>query len=311
MTAFFQLIRWPNLLILALTQTIVWFCIIHPITESQVIFLDLPHFLLLMASTVCIAAAGYIINDYFDVKIDLINKPEKVIIERKIKRKTAILLHWFLNIAGIGLAAYLCFQLKNFYPIILQILTTVLLWFYSTHFKRQYIVGNVIVGILTALTIITLIIYEPSLMQLATTKFSISLKQDATPNPFWVAIVYSWFAFMLTWIREIVKDMEDFRGDFADGCDTMPIRLGLVTSSRVAVTLGLLALIPLLVAGYHLLFSVKFTFGVYVLSLLALPLSGLLYFIPKYNTPEHYKRMSLGLKVIMVLGILALVVYYF
>lgn len=312
MKSFLQLIRWRNLLIVFLTQAMIWFCVLLPLEPDEAPFIKkvIP-FLLLAFSTVCITAAGYIINDYFDVRIDLINKPDKVIIGKKINRRMAILLHTLLNIIGIFIAAYLCYRIHHIRPILIQISTTVLLWFYSTHFKRQFVVGNLIVALLTGLTVLVLVFYERDLYPFINFNFFVEIDNKVQPNPFWVLMVYAYFAFMLTWMREIVKDMEDFRGDAEEGCDTMPIRLGLVQSSRIVVVIGSFALLPLVFAAVDLLKSSKFYLGVYIIIALIIPIAALLFFLPKDNTQQHYAKISAWIKWIMIFGILALIVYYF
>ncbi|MBS1616727.1 MAG: UbiA family prenyltransferase, partial [Bacteroidetes bacterium] len=159
--AWLLLMRWRNLLIIALTQLVAWSCAIVPVPGLQVLR-PFP-FLLLCLSTLFIAAGGYIINDYFDIRIDVINKPDKVILERIIPRKQAIIVHSLLNILAILLAALLAIPAGHPEWLLLQVFCTALLWRYSTHWKRQFMIGNVAVSLMTALTIVVLILYEPAL----------------------------------------------------------------------------------------------------------------------------------------------------
>ena len=115
---------------------------------QEPLLLGFSNFLCLSLSTVLIAAAGYIINDYFDVKIDIINRPEKMVLEKRIPRRYGIIAHTVLNIVGLGLAAYVARQAGHYEWLILQVFCTVLLWFYSASFKRQFIIGNVVVACL-------------------------------------------------------------------------------------------------------------------------------------------------------------------
>src|SRR5690606_14241475 len=108
------------------------------------------------ASTVMIAGAGYIINDYFDIRIDNINRPEKMVLERTIPRRMAIIMHTALNLIALFLAGLVARKAGNYSWLLLQLCCTLLLWFYSTHFKRQFATGNIVVSLLTALTIVTL-----------------------------------------------------------------------------------------------------------------------------------------------------------
>lgn len=306
-SAFFRLIRWRNLLLLLFTQWAVWRCVIVPMNDwSNIpVFLNGFYFSLLALSTAFIAAAGYIINDYFDVKIDAINKPDKVIIERIIKRRWAIVAHTILNIAGLALAGWLSYRLHNPFVLIIQAACTLLLWFYSTHLKRMFVSGNLAVALLTGLTVLILAIYEPAL-----NPYAVRLPENVKVHPFYVIMVYTYFAFMLTWMREIVKDMEDFKGDAEDGCVTMPIKIGLFASGYVVIALGILTLLPLAFATYRLLAGEQIILGLYVAFGLIAPLTGLLIFLPRKNTQQHYAIASRWLKLTMLSGIIALLIYY-
>jgi len=300
-----QLIRWKNLLIIFLTQLLAWWCVILP--ESPEV-LSPVNFFLLALSTILIAAAGYIINDYFDIKIDVINKPGKVILDNVIPRKQAIVAHTALNIIALGLASYVAVQAHHFEWLWVQVSCTLLLWFYSTDFKRQYIAGNIVVALLTSFTIIALFIYEPAL------KYDTQLPLVAGRHsslPVWVLTVYAYFAFILTWMREIVKDMEDHKGDEAEGCTTMPIKKGLKYAMRFTLALSLLAAIPLLTASV-ILFTHHYTlFAAYLLLLLIIPLVLWSVFLGRGFTTQHYNTASSWLKVIMLSGICSLLIYHF
>ena len=312
-SAFFRLIRWRNLLIVFLTQWFIWCCVVAPMEawSNIPLFLGAPHFLLLSLSTILIAAAGYIINDYFDVRIDIINRPGKVIIGRLISRRWAIALHTLLNIAGLFIAVYLAWQLHNYWVISIQLACTILLWFYSTTFKRQFVTGNVAVALLTALTILILAVFEPALHPYINLTYFIEEEGRVLVNPFGVIAVYTYFAFMLTWMREIVKDMEDFKGDAEDGCVTMPIRIGLQRSSYWVIFLGILAIIPLMIAAFRLFGGAWMVLGIYIVVALVLPLVILLVRLPGKATQQHYGLMSRWLKIIMLAGIASLLLYYF
>jgi len=286
-----QLIRWKNLLIIFLTQFLAWWCVVLPCSPTV---LTPVNFLCLAISTILIAAAGYIINDYFDIKIDSINKPQKVILEITIPRKQAIISHTALNIIAIALAAYVTAQARHFEWLLLQVACSLLLWFYSTDFKRQYMTGNLVVALLTALTILSLIIYEPSMPQFSRM----------------ILLVYAYFAFMLTWIREIVKDMEDLIGDEAEGCITMPIKKGLDYATRFSILLSALVTLPLGVASV-ILFNQNYKWlSIYVIAVLIVSLVLWPVFLVRKTTTQHYRSASKGLKVIMLLGIGSLLIYH-
>lgn len=311
--AWLKLIRWQNLIIIFLTQLFAWGCVVMPMKHYSTVpvVLNWSNFLLLSISTVLIAAAGYIINDYFDVKIDIINRPEKLVLEKKIPMKWAIVVHSILNIGAIFLAIIVARRAGHYSFIAVQVCCTALLWFYSTKFKREFMIGNVVVSILTALTIVTLMLYENAIRHYLLEDFFIYSGQQLIPNPVWVLGTYAYFAFMLTWMREIVKDMEDFKGDAEQGCVTMPIKWGLLKSVRFIQILGICTVLPLIAGAVKLLNEQWYTLGIYTLAGLALPIMIWLYYLPKKATTKHYHKESRGLKIIMILGIVSLVIYYF
>ena len=306
--AFFQLIRWRNLIIVFLTQWFIWQCVIHPMVDWNMgaVFLTPVHFLLLSFSTLLIAAAGYIINDYFDVKIDVINRPQKVIVDKIISRRAAILWHSFFNVTGFLLAIYLARKLDNYYVVLIQLTCTLLLWFYSTHFKRQLLTGNIVVSILAALTVLVLQVYKPELK--GDTKL---IMQQQAISPDWILYGYAFFAFMLTWMREIVKDMEDVKGDAEQGCKTLPIKMGLEFTAQFVRVLGAFTL---LVLGAASIFVFKLGYiylGIYTALGVILPLLWLTFTLGRVNTTTYFAIASRWLKIIMIAGICSLIVYHF
>ncbi len=297
--------RWPNLLIIALTQMVAWWCLVRPVPGLQV--LTLGPALLLCLSTLFIAAGGYIINDYFDIRIDAINKPDKVILERDIPRKLAIIVHSVLNIAAVALAGLLAIPAGHPEWLLLQLLCTALLWRYSTHWKRQFMIGNVVVSLMTALTIVAFIIYEPALHGASRTLW---VMHRFRLSPMTALATLAFFAFMLTWMREIVKDMEDFKGDDAEGCVTMPIRWGLLASSRFVQVLGAFAIIVLSVAVVWMALQLERPWLhvplYFILGTVVVPLGIWCWRLPRRSDEAHYHLVSTRLKEIMVFGILSL-----
>ncbi len=303
-----QLIRWQNLLIIFLTQFLAWWCVVLPESPAT---LDAANFGCLALSTVLIAAAGYIINDYFDIKIDSINKPGRVVLEKAIPRKQAIVSHAALNIIALVLAGYVAAQGRHYEWLLLQVVCILLLWFYSTDLKRQYVAGNITVALLTSLTILALFIYEPVMQRDMQMPFvSPNAGRNASSLPVWVLVVYAYFAFMLTWIREIVKDMEDLKGDEAEGCMTMPIKKGLEYASRFTLALSVLVIAPVMAAAFVLHRHGHLLLSGYIVILLAVPMVVWSVFMGRSATEQHYHQASTGLKIIMVLGICSLLIYH-
>jgi 4-hydroxybenzoate polyprenyltransferase len=256
----------------------------------------------LVTSTTLIAAAGYIINDYFDVKTDIINHPETVVIDKTIKRRTAMLLH--LIFSGIGLLlgawlAYRCFALRL---VLFQLVAISLLWYYSTHFKKQLLTGNLVIAFLTSIIPFMPLAYEMlNGVHVNTAYF------DQAPEKLKllliITLLFSGFAFLTSLIREIVKDMEDFKGDTQTGCKTMPIAWGIITTKTVTffliiITLGLLGFSILKLWHWH-----HKTASFYLIMTVFVPLSILIFQVVRAKTPYHFKLGSLLLKFVMLFGI--------
>ena len=317
-----RLIRWNNLLIILLTQLLAWWCVIVPIVPDTSCYIahpvsDFPYrpillgpvnFLLLCLSTMLIAAAGYIINDYFDIRIDTINKPDKVILEKQIPRRLAIIVHSLMNAIALLFAAIVAWHSGHLELIALQIFCTFSLWKYSTTWKRQFMIGNVIVSLMTALSVIVLVWYEPITRQLSIRGPLIFFSFDhEIVNPAWVLYFLSFFAFILTWMREIVKDMEDYKGDAEEGCVTMPIKWGLQKSTAFIRVLGIICLVAVLLA-VACSYVVTHFLSIYLL-LIFFTIFCWLIFIGRKATKEHYHKASTYLKLIMVMGIGTLIIY--
>jgi 4-hydroxybenzoate polyprenyltransferase len=307
-TAILRLIRFQNLLIIAATQYIMRYCIIWPFLTINHFELQMDgfHFFLLVLSTVLIAAAGYVINDYFDTGTDRLNRPSQVVIDRSIQRRQAMLIHFILNLTGIGIGVYLSYYIGVSELSIIFILATGLLWFYSTDYKRQFLVGNVIVSIMTGIVPLMVILYE---MPLLNEKYGlIMLRNQANFNYifFWIA-AFSFFAFLTTLLREIIKDAEDFEGDSEFGMNTLPILVGRKNTKIVIVSLilGCLFLLTLVLVRFllHRGISIDYVTTAYFILFLVLPFVFLLYKIIIANSKEDFHLTSQVTKIIMLAGI--------
>lgn len=242
--AFFRLIRWPNLLFIVLTQMlfryfILPFVYLNPHAGYDGIKLSENLFYLLVIASVSIAAAGYIINDYFDVNIDQINKSSKVIIGKFINRRSAILLHAFLSFIGLVLSGYIGYKLHNILIPIFNFIAINILWFYSSTFKKKILIGNVLISILTSWVILVLTLTEY--------RFRIFPHDIVWQRLLKLSFIYAGFAFIISLIREVIKDMEDIEGDLKFGCKTMPIVWGLPVA-KVFTAVWIVVLTGLLVA---------------------------------------------------------------
>ncbi|HHN48408.1 MAG TPA: prenyltransferase [Bacteroidales bacterium] len=299
----FRLIRWPNLAIIILTQGLVKYCVIRPYlgqvgVSSGFFFYD---FLLLSLTTMLLAAAGYIINDYFDLRIDRINKPHRMILGKRLEARQGILLHWIFNGIATLLGFYLAYRVGSLRLGLIFPLIAGVLWMYSARYKRSLLVGNVVVSLLSALVVLVVWLFEfYMLIKLGHNLHIIASKVSV------VVWFYAAFAFMISLIREIVKDIEDEEGDKIAGCQTLPLMIGISASKSIALALTLFTM-GLLAFGQYLLLQqgLKIIFWYYVIPVQLLMINLLLQ-ISKSVMPDEFRVSGNLAKIIMVAGILGM-----
>lgn len=295
------------------------YAVIFPILESRGYVSQFSgfNFFLLVLTTVLLAAAGYAINDYFDTKTDLINRPETVVVGKHINRRYVMVLHIVLNISAIILGFYISWQIHLRKLIYIYIIITGLLWFYSTSYKKQFLIGNIIIALLTAMVPLTPVLYEIPPLNKEYFDTLLELKDNFNDVFFWVA-GFSVFAFITTLNREIIKDFEDFEGDAAYGSRTIPVVAGIKTSKTVTVSLTLLTL-ALLIFVYikYLMYpcsdciTIDYISGIYLFVFIGLPSLFLAFKIMKANNKKDWHTASTISKIIMLFGIFySLIAYY-
>lgn len=317
MKAFLNLIRWQNLLIVILTMVLMRYAVLGPVISKigvillkgtgEVIpmVLQFPwyDFLLLVAATVFITAGGYVINDYFDIKADLINKG-KVIVGTKIPRRQAMMWHNIFNIAGVSAGFYISWKAGYIYLGILFLIVSGLLYFYSVSYKRQFLIGNIIVAILTAMVPLLVVFYEwPALYKYYTIN-AISLPK--------INFVFYWvggfalFAFLTTLTHEIIKDTEDFEGDVAYGRNTVAVVFGVLSAKVVSVSLIIITVALLYLIWY---FFINDTITlIYLSAAIVLPLLYVIYNVVISRDRKQLHSASSIMKIVMLTGILYSVV---
>lgn len=298
--AFLHLVRWQNLVFIALTQALFYFCIYCSLFQRY----DFKKFILLLAASVFIAAGGYIINDYFDLNIDQINKPKRIVIDKVIGRRWAIVWHLALSFAGVVVTAF-AVGLHYWYLILANIFCVALLWLYSTSFKRQLLIGNLVISLLTAWTILVFFFAFSAPHNAFNTTNQLSVKF------FRLAMLYSGFAFVISLIREAVKDMEDIKGDARYGCKTLPIVVGIRTAKLysaiwISVLLATLAILQFYVLQFGWWPSV-----VYAVFLVIAPLCYALQKLRKAYRTKDFAALSSLTKWIMLTGILSMLFFLF
>jgi 4-hydroxybenzoate polyprenyltransferase len=309
LTAFLQLIRWPNLVFIVLTQWLFYGCIVAPRFDAanpmHSWFLNGYLLAWLSVASVLIAAAGYIINDYFDLNIDQVNKPESIIVQRIIKRRWAIVWHMGLSLAGLAITFLLSWKIGNWIIGPANLGCILLLLFYSSTFKKKFLIGNVIISLLTAWVVFVLYVAE-----LDIAVFAGNLQYHAAMTKiFKLAVLYGGFAFVISLVREVVKDMEDVPGDEKFGCRTMPIVWGIPSSKVFAgVWLVVLILAVLVLFVYALLLG-WWIAAVYVLLLVVLPLLQVLRKLYRAAGPPDFHKVSGLIKLAMLTGILSMMFF--
>lgn len=303
--AFLKLIRLPNLFFIALTQVLFQFCIYDVLHKELVPSGDLFRFTLLVTASVFIAAAGYIINDYFDINIDEINKPQRMVVDKVIHRRWAIAWHFILSTSGIILTALALPSIHKWYLILANIFCVALLWFYSANFKKKLLIGNIIIALLSAWTILIIFYSKVS------PEDTFGLAGRMHRRFFRAAFLYAGFAFISTLIREAIKDIEDMPGDTRYGCRTMPIVWG-VNATKVYAAVWLIVLIAILIViqDYVLQFN-WWVPVVYSAVLIILPLLFIFYKLFKATTTAQFHQLSTWIKLVILAGILSMFFFYF
>jgi 4-hydroxybenzoate polyprenyltransferase len=313
--AFLKLVRIENLIMIALTQILLRHFVLQKVLNQHGVHLELNNglFYLVVVSTVLIAAAGYIINDYFDLKTDLINHPETVVVGKTIKRRMAIILHITFTFLGIFIGMYAALMTGYLRLAIFHIVAAALLWFYSTNFKKQLLVGNIVVSALTAAVAFMPFVFEMGVLQKAHPGFAL-LHKDLVLSCFKITFIFSLFAFITSLAREIIKDMEDYKGDKATGGNTMPIALGIPASKLNVFFLIVISVILLLFVIYNSFKFYRIIISIdnfYILFGLIVPLILLAINTLRAKESKHFKNASLLLKFIMLTGLAYSFIFYF
>lgn len=310
--AFFRLVRWPNLLIIALMMCLVY----HNLTGMH----SMPGFTLLVISMVLIVAGGYVVNDIFDKEIDEINKPEKLIVERIFTEKQCKVFYWSLTIIGLAfaLASTLITFGKDFLTIFAcMLLLACVLFSYSNRYKKKLVVGNVIVSLSVAFAVFLPWLFV--MLYLMKNEFLAMNYEVVMHISLRLVLIYSAFAFVITLMREIVKDMEDVDGDGLSHCRTIPIIWGMKIAQIIVLLLSVLTIFGIFFAGNALEreFGMKFVGKLLRWSSLPLvfPLTvGLIINLfgkqsgkttfEYYFSPTFYSK---ALKISMLIGVLSMI----
>ncbi|MBQ7382403.1 MAG: geranylgeranylglycerol-phosphate geranylgeranyltransferase [Paludibacteraceae bacterium] len=302
-----RLVRWSNLLFLGALVWVMEKWVAVPILNAAAYGEQMPWYILLLLeiAVILIAAGGYVINDYFDVKIDRINRPDAVIVTRTISKPAAMRLSICLSAAGAACGILEAILLRSMTIGILFVIVPGLLWFYSSSYKRLFMIGNLTIALLAAVTPMLVAMTNVAILQL---RFETILPYISLPHD-----LYAWlggfalFAFLLTWIREIIKDMQDQMGDRELECHSMPVVWGDLWTKVFVTALIVLTLAIIGHIWYHLLpFPIGWTSlsTRYIALGIVVPLLSAIWLLWSAKIPSDYKSCQQVIKFAMLIGML-------
>jgi len=308
---YLKLVRFKNLIFIVLIQLVMRQAVLMPIMQKygfdySPVNLQL---LLLIVATVFIAAGGYVLNDYFDVKIDAINRPEKLVVNRLISKRNAMIFYQIITGFGLISGLILAYLTRSFTLMFIFVVVPGLLWFYSSAYKRQFLIGNLIVSFAAALSVLVVAISELAVLQL---EYGNLIFETPLPGQFYLWIGgFSIFSFLVSWIREIVKDMEDIEGDRELECRTMPVKWGVTKSKWFVYFLILITAVSLmLVNSYIVEFQGNLTFR-YLIFGLIIPLAVMAFLTFRAKNSFDFHQISTFLKFIMLVGVMYGFIFYY
>jgi 4-hydroxybenzoate polyprenyltransferase len=297
---YLKLIRYQNLLLLALMQLIFRFGYLELIKIPLSLFYW--QYTLLILATVFIAAGGYVINDILDQDADEENKPEDVIVGKTISESMAYNIYAGLTITGVACGFILANSVSHPNFAVIFILIATLLYFYASSLKQIPVLGNVVVAALLAFSVIIIGIFD-----IFPNTFDINRQQMAVA--FSILFDYAKFAFMINLVREIVKDIEDIDGDKSQGLNTLPIAIGKEKTIKIAFVLLLIPTLYLLYYINNYLLQYDLIYGIiYMIALVIAPLILCLFKLWNAKEKADFSWISKLLKWIIFFGILSIAV---
>jgi 4-hydroxybenzoate polyprenyltransferase len=273
----FSVVRGYNIPILVLAQYLSAIFILAPEKAALSVVLDFQLFILILASSFTVAS-GYIINNFYDSKKDLINRPTKSYIDRLVSQQTKLQVYFGLNFLVALIAFFVSYRAVLFFSVYIFAI-----WFYSHKIKRYAILGNVMAALLAVLPIFAIFLYYKNLYE--------------------VIVFHALFLYLILLVRELVKDLENIKGDLANDYHTIAITYGAQTSKAAITCLLLLTIIPVyfLISVYDVGYmDAYFYFGFMVM----------LYFLQKLKTAQTKRDFLLLhnlLKFLIVAGVFCIV----
>jgi len=305
--AYLQLARWSNLVMLAILMWVMQQWVAIPLLHHAMFDNVMPWWVLtlLITATVLIAAGGYVINDYFDIKIDRINRPDRVLVTTLISKQQAIRYHQALSIAGVAIGLVVAWWCRSWVLGMVMILVPGLLWFYSSSYKRQFIIGNLIIALLAALPPLTIAITNIAKL---THLYGDIMTYSPLSHDLYIWLgSFALFALLTTLMREMIKDMEDVEGDRELECHTLPVRIGEWGTKWVVSVLGIATIGLLIYIGFFCLpYPSGWTnlSGRYIAFGIITPMVGTLWLMWAAKISSDYRVAQGVMKFVMLMGIL-------
>lgn len=296
-----RLVRIRTIAFAALTVYAMRYFVVLPMLDLNGFTLQMADwaFTLLVIAICCLISGAYVINDYFDTKTDRISGVRDVVVGKSVSRRMAITLHSVLNIMAVGIAFYLGFAVGVWKIGILFLLVSGVLWFYSSAYKKYFIIGNVLVGILAALIPVSAIVYEIPLLNMAYADILIETGTNFVYMFNWV-FGFSWFIFLNILIYEINKDIYTVEGDRENGSNTIPVKLGIKAAQNIITLLAVIAMVSVGLF-YYIEFTASLAILVYTIVALLLPYAVYIFAV---KSPKSGRRFQLTMiRLIMVLCI--------
>lgn len=309
MKDYLKLIRVISLLLIAVIQAFIYFAAVLPITAQYGFMLQLPYWIIasLIAATALIAAGGFVINDYFDIKIDRLNRPDKVIVSNTISKTDAMHIYQILTVTGVAIGVVASVVLKSFTLAFIYIIVAGLLWFYSSSYKRMLIVGNLVVALMAGL--VPLIPAFAAKEQLVLSYTNVILELPIIPNLYTFCGLLGLFAFLMVFTIEILKDIRDEYGDREMECHTIPVVWGEKVARIISTVFIVMASGLAVFASYKV--QIPGTVSLrYALFAIALPAAFQLYFTWSKSCKGIENAIHVNRLIILLAGLYPLVYYY-
>ena len=294
---YLKLIRFQNLVVMVLIQYLIRFTLIIPKYGKENVLSEF-YFALLLFSILLIVAAGYTINDYFDIKVDSENKDENVIVGRTIKRRIALVIHFILTSVGLILSFYITYKINQLVISIILIICAYILWIYNLKLKRIFFLANLIVAGLSAIFVTSIAIIE----------ILLNYNHKASIDNITTLTVIATLAFILSLMHEIIKDLRTMEGDKKYKIRTLPTEWGLLKTKEFLKWLSIITAFIISVIAITK-FKTNITALSYAFIFLIGPLFLLNIWVYKAQDRIDYERISKLNKFIVFTGIMSLLFF--